>query len=78
MPDVQRTGSAAPGSAAFKTARQGLAHSTVNEWYGVGFASGTYDTGGVASGKSARLAGRTTDFDGRNEQAVTSICREDG
>jgi len=34
-PDVQRTGSAAPDSAAFNTGRQRFGHSTFVEWHGV-------------------------------------------
>jgi hypothetical protein len=50
-PDVQRKGSAAPGSAAFNAVRQGLGHETSNEWHGAGSTSQRYGTGGPTSEK---------------------------
>jgi len=77
-PEVQRGVAVAPGSAAFKTARQRLEHATSDAWYGVGATSRRYATGGARSEKYTLLAGGTKDGVGRNEQAVTPRFRRDG
>jgi hypothetical protein len=64
-PDVQRRASRLPGSAAFKTARQGLGQPTP-EWRGIESTSEWYEEGG------------TNDVEGNSEQAITSRCRRDG